>query len=313
MKPFVLMIASLVWACLALVSVFFNTVVFSGGLSMSQKDTPPVMIPTSTKPGACLEKMVDPEWRPFGGKFPGYVYTTRVKDASGRLSCPKGYFDTGCHATHGSKVANLQCRKIVINSPGLWKSPEYGGYGGGGMKEYRCGPGEIVSHVVGFYGQNNDSNTNAFTAFCKKPGEERINPIMKKPTCGKRNKPDASQGFADFFSSLFALVNLDVLNVYQRDFGRKLYKNEFAGSERGFTSWGVNVKDGEIHGLRLRSQDQTELRAGGGDPNSTYKTYTGECPDGKVLVGFRASCGDRVDRIQMLCDSDNHTNSKRQG
>lgn len=306
MKGMIFLIASLVWSCLVGVSILLGFTVFKKDVSSDDMFTA-----TSTTPGACLEKMVDPEWRPYGGAFPDYSYTTRTKDPkTGKWVCPKGYFDTGCSSKYGQSVASLQCRKIALNKPGLWKSPEYGGSGGSGMEEYRCGPGEIVSHVVGFYGQNKDSNTNAFTAFCKKPGEMSINPIMSKATCGKRDYPDAGEGLKDFAQSLFALINIDFLGVYKKDFGRKLYKHNFASTERGFTSWGVKVKDNEIHGLRLRSKDQTQLEAGGGDPNSTYKEYTGECPPGKVLIGFRASCGDRVDKIQMLCDAENHEHSR---
>ena len=306
MKGMIFLIASLVWSCLVGVSILLGFTVFKKDVSSDDMFTS-----TSSTPGACLEKMVDPEWRPFGGPFPYYSYTTKKKDSkSGKWVCPEGYFDTGCRPNHGSSVGKLQCRKIDLNSPGLWKSPQYGGAGGSGMTEYRCGPGEIVSHVVGFYGQNKDSNTNAFTAFCKKPGEEKIKPIMNKATCGKRNYPDASEGLADFFRSFASLINLDPFNIYSGAWGRKLYKFEFASSERGFDSWGVKVKDNEIHGLRLRSRDQTQLEAGGKDPNSTYKEYAGQCPSGKVLIGFRASCGNRVDRIQMICDAENHTNSR---
>jgi hypothetical protein len=307
MKPVVIMVASLIWVCLVSLSVMSNLTLFAK--DPLPEDQAPIMIPTSTTQGACLEKMKEPEWRPFGGPFPGYVYTTKTKNKDGTMTCPEGYFTTGCTNNDGD-VAHLQCRKIAVPQPGIWSSPKYGGEGGGDLKTYRCGPGEIVSHVVGFYGQNNDSNTNAFTAFCKKPGEEKITPIMSNATCGKRNAPDASQGFADFFSSLMALLNFDFINLYQKSFGRKLYKNEFATSERGFDSWSVKVKDNEVHGLRLRSKDQTELVAGGQDPNSTYKEYTGRCPAGKSLIGFRARCGDRVDQIQMLCDVDTHTNAR---
>lgn len=312
MKAVIIMVASMIWLSLAVISVLSNLTVFAKGGSGDQTDTKPLFVPTATKPGACLEKTVDPEWRPYGGGLPGYVYTTRVKNPDGTWGCPAdlGYFDTGCTNAHGRDVEKLQCRKIARNSPGLWKSPEYGGGGGGGMKTHMCGPGEIVSHVVGFYGQNNNSNTNAFTAFCKKPGEEKVMPIMNEVTCGKRNYPDASQGIADFLQSLFAVINIDFLNVYQKSFGRSVYKDEFASSERGFDSWEVKVKDNEVQGLRLRSRDQTQMVAGGKDPNARYAVHTGECPPGKVLVGFRASCGDRVDRIQMLCDAENHTHSR---
>lgn len=308
MKPVMIMFASLIWMCLVGMSILLNTTVLAR--KATAEDEAPIMIPTSKTQGACLEKMKDPEWRPFGGPFPGYVYTTKTKDGSGNWVCPKGYFTTGCTTQDGSDVSQLQCRKIAVVKPGVWESPAYGGHGGGATKTYRCGPGEIVSHVVGFYGQNNDSNTNAFTAFCKKPGEEKITPIMNEVTCGKRNKPDASQGFADFFSSFISLINFDFLNIYQKSFGRTLYKNEFATSERGFNSWNVKVKDGEVHGLQLRSKDQTQLDVGGRDPNSRYKEYTGRCPPGKSIIGFRAKCGDRVDRIQMICDAESHTNTR---
>jgi hypothetical protein len=196
----------------------------------------------------------------------------------------------------------------MVNKPGLWESPVYGSKGS--TTEYMCGPGEVVTHIVGFYGQNNDSNTNAFTAFCKPLGKENINPIMEKATCGKRDYPDIGQGFKDFWNSFLAIINIDFRYIYQRDFGRKVYKHNFASTERGFTSWTIKKKDNEIHGIRFRSKDQTELVAGGQDPNSTYKEYTGECPPGKVIVGFRAGCGDRVDRLQVLCDAETHTNKR---
>jgi len=301
------LVSSIIWGCL-------TSLILLLGFTVFRKDTPGpndiILEATSKTPGACLEQTVNPEWRPFGGPLPYYAYTTRKKGTNGTWTCPEGYFDTGCSSKYGSSVSNLQCRKPVSVSPGIWYSPEYGGSGGKGMTEYRCGPGEVVSHVVGFYGQNKDSNTNAFTAFCKRLGDEKIRPIMNKTTCGKRNYPSVSEGIADFLRSLTSLLILDPFNIYSGAWGRKLYKNEFASTERGFTSWGVKVKDGEIHGLRLRSIDQTEMEAGGRDPNARYTTYTGECPPGKAVIGFRASCGDRVDRIQMLCDSDKHDNAR---
>lgn len=304
MKGMATLVSSLVWGCLVAIIILLGFTVFK------TKATGDVFKPTSSTPGACLEQVVNPEWRPFGGPLPYYTYTTRKKGSNGKWTCPEGYYDTGCSSRYGASVANLQCRKPVSVTPGIWMSPVYGGSGGKGMTEYRCGPGEIVSHVVGFYGQNNNSNTNAFTAFCKRLGDEKIRPIMDKTTCGKRDYPNASQIAKDFLLSLTSLLIIDPFHIYKGAWGRKLYNHTFASTERGFNSWGVNVKGGEIHGLRLRSMDQTEMTAGGGDRNAQYTTYTGECPPGKAVIGFRASCGDRVDRIQMICDSDKHDNTR---
>ena len=96
--------------------------------------------------------------------------------------------------------------------------------------------------------------------------------------------------------------------------GRKLWDYTYVGAPAGFYKWSVRPKDGEIKGLKVDAIDgQTTGWAGGnagrvtgrfgprrGVPSGKITTAT--CPKGKIVTGLKASCSDRVDGIQFICD-----------
>jgi len=102
--------------------------------------------------------------------------------------------------------------------------------------------------------------------------------------------------------------------VLQPQSGRKLWKFKYQTDPGGYYRWAVRPKDGEIQGLNMYGLSGVELGWAGGNlrrifgpkgPRSgepTGEITKAQCPNGKIVTGIRANCGDRVDGIQFICN-----------
>jgi hypothetical protein len=98
-------------------------------------------------------------------------------------------------------------------------------------------------------------------------------------------------------------------------YGRKLWDYKYKNDPAGYYRWAVRSKDGVIQGLNMYGLGGEELTWAGGNarrifgpkgPRSGEPTGTitkAQCPKGKIVTGIRASCGDRVDGIQFICNT----------
>jgi len=97
--------------------------------------------------------------------------------------------------------------------------------------------------------------------------------------------------------------------------GRALWEYKYQSAPAGYYRWAVRPKDGEIQGLNMYGLGGEQLGWAGGNtrrifgpkgPRTGEPTGTitkAQCPKGKIVTGIRASCGDRVDGIQFICNT----------
>lgn len=169
-----------------------------------------------------------------------------------------------------------------------------------------CPKGSYITDVVAFHGQG--EHTNAIQAWCWDPVKKQEQRVFSKPTCGKRDRPDAGaagryagMGISIALSavaSIFfppagalaaagvaaltvgatvatvtteAVVAADLQNkVLSPGAGRALWEYNYVNSPGGFYKWGVRPKDGEIQGLNMYGLSGQELKWTGGNSRRIF-------------------------------------------
>lgn len=187
-------------------------------------------------------------------------------------------------------VTNDWASKIgTPTNTGPWTSRAYGSLRDKPIGR-TCPPGQYVSDVIGFYGQG--EHTNALQFWCFDPKTKKTSRVFKKPTCGKRDKPDSLSAFMVALTPIIAVVSavlipfsggatamgiaaavtiagtaasvgMDITSgidankdVLAPASGRKLWDVVWTGSPYGYNEWSVREKDGEIQGIKLDSSDE---------------------------------------------------------
>lgn len=218
-------------------------------------------------------------------------------------------------------MRDLWREKLGTSSGQVWTSPAYGTMKGtiiGGT----CPSGSYISDIIGFSGQ--DSSTNALQAWCWNPKTKQLSRVFaNKPTCGKRDRPDAGAiamiaftpitalaaaaltvifppagalawtGVAASVAGTMASVGMEIAagvdaskDILKPQSGKALWDFKLAGAPAGWNRWYVRPKDGEIKGLRLDALDgQTTQWMGGGDGKSFSSAGVEQSqPSGKITT-----------------------------
>lgn len=182
-------------------------------------------------------------------------------------------------------------KTLGLSAGGPWKSKVYG-------NQHRpiggdCPAGSFVTDVIGFSGQGD--HTNALQFWCYDPSTQKTSRIFKKPTCGKRDKPDpeaiallaftpivaiaataltifpgtqplgalAWTGLAVSVAGTAAWAGMEIASgidaakdILKPGKGRSLWpKIAWTGAPAGYYKWNVRPKDNEIKGLNLYAID----------------------------------------------------------
>jgi hypothetical protein len=182
----------------------------------------------------------------------------------------------------GSKVG-------TATMSGPWTSRQYGSIRENPIGR-TCPKGQYITDVIGFHGQG--EYTNALQAWCYDPKSKRTTRIFSKPTCGKRDKPDAKRGFLIALTPIIAVaaaaltvffppagaaawtgvaasvagtaasVGMEIASgidadkdVLKAGSGRALWDVVWTGSPYGYNRWSVREKDGVIQGLKFDGAD----------------------------------------------------------
>jgi len=224
---------------------------------------------------------------------------------------------------HGSRRANY----VVDNTrtsgkaamTGPWTSREYGNMQGHTPIGDSCKPGEYVTDIIGFHGQG--EHTNALQFWCYNPKTRKTRRVFKKPTCGKRDRPDHLGQFlialtpviavataiaAVFFPPAWAItpgvvtiattavgtaagVALEIASgidadndVLKPSSGRKMWDVVWTGSPYGYNAWSLREKDGVIQGLKLSPVDTGDDTGGSAWIGGNVATVSG--PSGPQMM-----------------------------
>jgi len=213
-------------------------------------------------------------------------------------------------------------QSMGTSSTTSWTSPSYGTMKGTPIGS-TCPSGSYVSDIIGFSGEN--SATNALQAWCWDPKLKKLTTriFANKPTCGKRDRPDAKAiamiaftpitavaaaaltilfppagalawtAVATSVAGTLASVGMEIASgvdvskdILKPQSGRALWDFALAGTPAGWNRWSVRPKDGEIKGLRFDAVDgKTTGWIGGGD-GKTFSSAGVEKsqPSGKITT-----------------------------
>lgn len=214
--------------------------------------------------------------------------------------------------------------------PGKWTSKTYGNMD----KPMRgqCPEGAYLTDVMAFYGQG--EHTNALQGWCYNPTTKKVNRLFDAPTCGKRDRPKASNVFLDGLNAIMIGIGAVIAvipgfhgigaalvaggagglaiqgagladakeNLLKGGYGRAVYDYKFLASPAGIYKWKVRPKDDEIQGLNMYGLQGQELGWAGGNSGKTFgrKGPRSTDPSGTIHTG---SCpkGKIVTGIEASC------------
>lgn len=214
---------------------------------------------------------------------------------------------------------------------GLYTSPEYGTFDGKAMRGM-CPEGSYVTDVMAFYGQG--EHTNAIQGWCYNPKTTKVTRLFDAPTCGKRDRPKASNILLDSLNAVmigvgavlavvpgFQAIGATMVaggaaslavqgvgladaknNLLKGGYGRGTYNYKFLASPSGIYKWKVRPKDGEIQGLNMYGLTGSEMGWAGGNKTSTFGSSgprRGD-PTGTIRTGTCAP-GKIVKGIRARC------------
>jgi hypothetical protein len=219
----------------------------------------------------------------------------------------------------------------AADDKGSYTSPVYGNLGNNPMKG-QCPKGSYLTDVMAFHGQG--EHTNAIQGWCYDPKTQKVQRLFDAPTCGKRDRPKASNVFLDGLNAMMVAIGgvLAVIpgfqafgatliaggaaslavqgagladaknNLLKGGYGRAVYDYNFLASPAGIYKWEVRPKDNEIQGLNMIGLQGDELGWTGGNRSRTWgsKGPRRGDPTGTIHKG-RCAPGKIVTAITANC------------